>query len=347
MAVLRVQLKIPIESEPLISTPAMIFSHWLPIGKTNGISLVEDGVELLFWFDIKSTWWASQPKEENLRNHVNVLAHYILADVTVRKVSNELAGYMRDRDFSKAPNSAEAHLQKEYELLGCQVLTVVIKRFNKLIAFGRAYKGQYWLQEYVTGGDQLYRYFSQFKAKATINKGKEFRFQPAAFQRISAELTPQHHYIKKDEWNDITEFVAGEHRAPLVLEQLARADQLAGNGYDRSALMEAVSALEVSISEFGRAQNSDGKLATVLGPRLGIKELGKQINHMGLSGTIRYLLPTILPESVLSKDVLSQCRKAIEERQNVVHNGKRQVSNVEELISGIQTLCLILRTFSS
>ena len=46
-------------------------------------------------------------------------------------------------------------------------------------------------------------------------------------------------------------FVIGNRRSPLVFELLARAEQLSGNGYTRAALTEAVTALEVAISDFG------------------------------------------------------------------------------------------------
>ena len=51
--------------------------------------------------------------------------------------------------------------------------------------------------------------------------------------------------------------------------------------------------------------------------------LDKQIEHMGLSGTVSYLLPLLLPDSVLAADVLSGCRDALTARQNIVHNGQR------------------------
>ena len=55
-------------------------------------------------------------------------------------------------------------------------------------------------------------------------------------------MTPEEKYITESEWNVVREFVAGSRRTPLVQELLAGAEQLAGNGYSRSALTEAVTA---------------------------------------------------------------------------------------------------------
>jgi hypothetical protein len=78
---------------------------------------------------------------------------------------------------------------------------------------------------------------------------------------------------------------------------------------------------------------------------MGVDRLQKQVEHMGLSGTIRYLLPLLLPDDELPANVLQGCRDAIDARQNVVHNGQRDVKNVEGLISSIETCCETLSSF--
>lgn len=130
-----------------------------------------------------------------------------------------------------------------------------------------------------------------------------------------------------------------------MLELLSGAEQLAGNGYARSALTEAVTALEVAISDFARSPQHNQKLALIVGPRLGVTRLQKQIEHIGLSGTVSYLLPLLLPDSVLSVKVLEGCRNAIDTRQNVVHNGQREVHDLIEHIASIKACCKALREF--
>ena len=48
MPTLTVELKIPIETEPLIGAPALTFTRWLPLGKDKGIAISEDGIDVTF-----------------------------------------------------------------------------------------------------------------------------------------------------------------------------------------------------------------------------------------------------------------------------------------------------------
>lgn len=346
MCTLTLDLKVPFETEPLVGAPALTFSHWLPIGKEKGISVSEDGVALLLWFDLQSSWWASQPSEEDLKRYYNVLAHYVWAEITVSGVAPALASYMQTRDFTRLPNKSEKQIQSEYDKLGIRILRVLLKRTNRLIAYARARKGQYWLLEYGCDMDRLHGYFQRFESKGQIDGGKIFRFQPGVGDTIRIEMAPEKRYIREDEWDAVARFVQGDQRTPLVQELLAGAEQLARNGHTRSALTEAVTALEVAVSAFGRAQDKNGKLASICGPRLGVERVQKQIEHMGLSGTVSYLLPLLLPDSILPADVLAGCRDALTQRQNVVHGGQRDVVDIYRVLSCIRAFCKILDEFS-
>ena len=151
--------------------------------------------------------------------------------------------------------------------------------------FARAIKGQYWLLNYPVDLKRLHGYFQSFEALGYIDEGKRFRFQPGTSDCISISMTPEIKYIKEGEWNDVEQFVQGQSRPSMVLELLAGAQQLAGNGYARSALTEAVTALEVAVSDFSRSDKCNQALASKYGPRMGIDRLQKQVDHMGLSGT--------------------------------------------------------------
>jgi hypothetical protein len=344
---LTVELKLPIKTEPLVGAPALTFHHWLPIGKINGIHITENDVNLLLWFDLESTWWASQPTEDEIKNHVNVLAHYVRAEITVHEVASELATYMKNRDFKRLPAESERLIQAEYDKLGQQILEVILRRFNRLITYAHSVKGQYWLLKYEVDIERPRSYFQSFEARGQIDAGDFFQFKPGVGDKFSISMPAEDKYIGESEWAEVSDFVRGKERTPLVHELLAGSEQLAANGYYRSALTEAVTALEVAISAFGRSQNKNQKLASIVGPRLGVDMLQKQIEHMGLSGTVKYLLPLLLPEDILPSEILSGCRKALDERQNVVHNGTRNVSNIDHFIGSIRSCCKILRDYCS
>lgn len=348
MRSLTVDLEIPFETDPLIGVPAFTFTHWLPIGEHNGILASEDQINILLWFDIQTARWGSQPKEEDLIKHVNVLARYVKARITVQSIEDNLAEYMQKRSFKRLPSDSEKDVQSMYSQLGERILRIVLEHVNRLISYARDFKGQYWLLKYDYNLDQMYSLFNKFDGLGKIDDKEWFRFQPGVGDTIRVEMTPEEKYITEGEWKSVCEFVVGRQSAPLVGELLAGAEQLEGNGYGRSALTEAVTALEVAISDFGSSQSASEKLTSVYGERLGIGSLKKQIKRMGLNGTVRYLLPLILPEAILPSKVITACQEAVTLRQNVVHNGSRNVSvvAVRKGISNIKKCCKILDKFT-
>ncbi len=57
-----------------------VLLSWLPIVDNETIKVEQDNVIVTLWFDIASTWWATQHKVEDLPRRTNVLAHRIYAD---------------------------------------------------------------------------------------------------------------------------------------------------------------------------------------------------------------------------------------------------------------------------
>jgi hypothetical protein len=65
-------------------------------------------------------------------------------------------------------------------------------------------------------------------------------------------------------------------------------------------------------------------LLTNLG-RIDTENLKNQINHLGFSGSMKYLIPIIFNETIFPTDLLTQCHKAIGARNNIVHQGQRDI----------------------
>lgn len=344
---LTVNLKIPIVVESLIDAPALVFSKWLPLEMENGIEIKEKDFIIILWFDIDSTKWASEIKKEELGKHVNVLAHYIYATISLDTNDQDLLSYIKNKDYSRLPNDAEAEVQKKYENLGTNILQSTINRVNRLIAFARDVKGQYWIKKYNFDPGRTYRDFIVFEAKARINDGPWFRFNPAATEHIKVNIESDFPYIKEVEWSKVKDFVRADTRTPVFGELLSGAEQLFGNGYHRSAISEAISALEVLISNFGASEIAQTKLSMLYSNRLGISNLKGQIDHLGLTGTINYLLPLILPENELPRGIINNCQSAYYLRQNVIHGGQRNFDKTEvfKYIKSIRRLGEILKTY--
>ena len=70
---------------------------------------------------------------------------------------------------------------------------------------------------------------------------------------------------------------------------------------------------------------------------------------MGFSATVSYLLPTILARELLPDEVIAKCREAIAYRNNIIHQGQREVSRtvVIDAVTYARKFCEILDRLSA
>ena len=339
-----VTLKVPFECDPPVGlVSALTFTHWLPVGHDKGISIEDGNMRFVLWFDEKCTWWASQPTADELKRHINVLARYVNVEVQVIGLTDALLTYMQTAD-SKPPAEVNSDLKTEYEILARKILVSVLQRINRIISFARSRKGQYWLTEHDIDHDQLRSCFGKFGALGRVDEGPLFSFAPPTVDRITIRSGTTSSYIDEGDWPAFREFVIGAKKPDLVGELLAGAEYLLRAGHCRSALTEAVTAVEIVVFRFSRSPKPDGEFGKHMAGRLALPTLYSQVSHLGLSATVRYLLPTILPEHILPVAILSVCQEALTQRQNVVHNGQRDVDESFALraISSIRKFCSIL-----
>lgn len=344
MPTLTLDLKIPFNPRGIFRVPAFTFSAWLPIGREKGIPIGGNGIDVLLWFDKESAGLGTDVSEEDIARRRNLDPKYLLAEITVNEVDPDLASYIANRNLKQPVAEADKELQERYDELAAKILETVLNRVNRLIAYARVIKGQYWLIEFEIDLDRLYTYFVSFHATARIDNGREFAFIPARERTLIID-PGRDLYIHEDEWDDISDFVAGDKKTPLVSELLAGAKSLAAAGRSRSALTEAVTALEVATSRFAQSTPCKEKLASMYGKRIGVDSLYGQVRRIGLTESISYLIPLLLPDSVLPEDVISVCQEAIQVRQNVVHNGQREVPEVHHFLSNVEEFCEILADY--
>src|SRR5208282_3759352 len=108
-------------------------------------------------------------------------------------------------------------------------------------------------------------------------------------------------------------------RTSLASELLARAFSGAWLGQRRSALIDAVSALELAISDFAGSRRAQEAFKDHYSLRVEMTSLKSQVDHLGLQATVRYLLPVIFPEDRVSAEVIRTCQEAVNERNHLAH----------------------------
>jgi hypothetical protein len=355
---LLVRMTIPIDPHVFMETDfymgtAITFHQWLPLASDQSIVVSEDRMSLTFWINMDCVRTVSDVKKDDIPRHSNIAVNRIFADVKITGVPDDLGDFIAHTDYyRRSPDDhtpEEKRLIPEYERLGKQVYVFTLERLNRLLSFVRSYKGQYWLEDYAVDPDQMGSVFTKFKARVKVEDSHWTRWHPTQLGGI-IKVGPggSERYISAEDWLRISEFVTSSGKADLVGELLAGAESLAESGRRRSALTEAVTALEVAVSRFAQQPYANSEFGSKFAKRLNLDSLKNQHARLGLSATANYLLPLLFTEDQMPTDVLNGCQEAIAQRQSVVHQGQRDVneSKLYFYLRSIRAMCSILREYT-
>jgi hypothetical protein len=253
---------------------------------------------------------------------------------------------MAARDLSRQPSVEEHPFAQRYETHGKEVLDLLFHYLNRFVDFLRAEKGQFWVAPY-RDAFGISSTASKFNAKACIDGGAWFRWQPSQTTQLELMVpgeTEIPRYVTAGDWLSAQRFLESDSRPNLARQLLAGAELLAAVGHGRAALTEATTALEVALFTFAKSKKAHEVLPPELCGRMGVESLEKLIEHMGLTATVDYLLPIMFTEKQMPTGLLKTCRAAISQRQNVVHQGQRRVEelSLKRFLAALRSLCDIL-----
>ena len=323
----------------------LLFERWLPIANQEEIIVSERNVETHIHFKLESAWRAYQPTTEELFKWVNVHA-YRLYITSFATISPELSEYILthrrneiESTFDTEISGIDKNCIDEYRQLGLDMQKTIVRPINRLIEYARAIKGQFQIEPIVPDLENPGQFFMRNKVRANID-GNQIDFNPDYSVKLKISVIQKEEtYINADDWPDVLIFIHGTQRAPLPGSLLATAKSLLENNMRRNALVEAVSALEVSLSEFvnryGEIQLSN------IRARIESENIKSLHKKLGLRGSFDVMLPMLFDEKDLPINMLHLCRKAIEARNNVVHNGGRPPidGDLRTMLNAIDECC--------
>jgi hypothetical protein len=335
------------------------FFHWLPLEEDQVLKVDRDGITVRLWFAPDCLLGSERSALERgnlaeLEKWVNIRVHKIHADATLG-ISDELAQFIYETRAwpRQGPGSIPAddqseRLKEEYVQLGQQVLEAVVGAVNRFISYFRVHRGQYWLRKRPIDYDRMRSDFTEFRARVRIEAQDGFRFVPPSTDTIRIYAESMERSVPEEDWPQIARFVQGRSRPDLVLELLTNAELLHDEGYGRSAITEGVAALEAATSRFSESPKLNGLRGTELARRMDTPRLRSQVEHMGFSGTWRYLIPLLFGTEALPTDLLNCCQRVIEIRNNIMHGGQRDVdeATLRSLLNAVRETCTILARFT-
>ena len=214
MSILTISLKIPFEIDASRNFGSrMIFTHWLPYGFDNGITVRDDDMEIILWFD--NSCVPSEKCVDQLKRYVNLGVNYIKVTVRLDGVSDDLLAHMQRSQERETTSESHKGLETQYWRLGIRVLTTVFKRVNRLIAAVRTTKGQHWLQEHTVEFNRLQNTCLKYECRGEVDNGKSFSFCPGPTDTLYIRGEGETRYISELDWPEIAKFVVGEGKTDL------------------------------------------------------------------------------------------------------------------------------------
>lgn len=332
----------------IIPTGTLSFYHWAPVEGTD--ILVRETVEY------RATLWSNRTclgnEDDDFERTISVYMDKVFVDVEIFDVPEAVVRFIYDeRDRFRGKNYGVQPEDENYDCLNNAYLKLDVTALkaafaitNRLLSYARNYKSHHWLSERELDEKNISSRNNEFNAKVSSDDFDWVRWGAHNQMYGILKFPSQTMLIKKEEWDKVKEYVKADSKPNLTFELLANTRVLQNGGYRRSAIIEALSALEIAVYEFSKAPKLEQLLTTNLANRIDANSLNQQVKHLGFSGTIRYLVPVLFSAEVLPREVLDKCYQAIQVRNNVVHNGQRdvKVKQSDDLIAGVSRLCKVL-----
>jgi hypothetical protein len=317
------------------------FTQWFPLGEDDAIKCTEDGISVQIHFDQKCIGNLQLEEVSQIPNYMNINTRAVLVTCQT-DVSNDLLKYMKDKDYRKFYDPAMDNLESDYLKMAEKVLAAGVKRVNRLFSYVNNVHGFFaCIPINATSGDipsAMVRYNAHFRI---CGNAEWMRFGPQKGRAIPARIHMPMRYVSKNDWSQIRDFVSGDEKMPNYKEIISAAKMLASAGFLRSAVTEAVAALEQCTKSFGaRCGNGSAAPESVVD---GVN-VADHIERLGFTCSFDVLLPLVLKPGVIQPGDHSLAKEAILIRHNIVHNLQRalNVTKVVKQITSIEKICDIL-----
>jgi len=264
----------------------LVFRHWLPLQDGDALNATEGDLKLRLWIDNQCVPAYTPVELDDISRYVNIFVETLIVDVSGIDVSDQLAEVIIKlaTELNWLPehisSTYDLSLIEEYRAIGEKIYSGVVRQFNRLIAYVRAVKGQYWLHEYRPDPNNMHSEFVKLRAKVKVGESNWLRLTAPGEDYMTLDNPARERFIAQEDWQGIRSHLAGERKAPLVGQLLTVADEFRKSGHRRSALTEAVSALEIAVSQFARRAKPE-TWSTLLAGRSRAACFRNHVEHLG------------------------------------------------------------------
>ncbi|NOZ40415.1 MAG: hypothetical protein GXP24_09335 [Planctomycetes bacterium] len=337
----------------LVPLPYPIFfkKFWPPEELAATVS--RDDLKLKLWLDKDSLsdWCPKVDSVEELhKHHSHPTVGSVHVECEILNVQDDLITHIYEfpeggKNKSPLADPIVDPDDQRHELFGKNLYIEIRRLVNRFIEFARTNTGQFRAEHIPEQYPSTF--FENAKAKISVDRGSWIKwYPPPNFRVLRVSGYKCVRNIEKSDWTLLCDFLAADGQSDLVLALLANAEALADQGYTRSAILEAVGAVEFCIGRFMESPKL-ATLAKVSDKPVRSDGLRSLYTKMGLRGTVDHLLPLYFSDQEMPPEILKSCQSAVASRQNIAHCGQRKVDaeKVEKYLKSIREFCSILTEY--
>lgn len=310
------------------------FHRWLPDGSRDALTVDtgDPAAELRVWFERWGYVETTGPREGYVRFSKNrqevdpaVMERQGVLD------AGPLLGMLSLRDVPQEQFDAVIQGRMEesaYEALGKRVVKrLLYPSVSRLVDIIRTTYGQFWLRRiepWDARKESLAVYCTGVRLQWSDDGGESWhRFQPGKL--VSRGVSRLVHarfqdYLTREDWSELMGLINSDFTPSLGANLLTRARYILVTGHPRHALIEAVTALDVAVSEYVR-QNTGRREA-----------MAKPIEAFWTLPLPTRMALLALNQPDISDGDLELTLKAIKCRNDVVHEGKETPDDIDRLL---------------
>ncbi len=316
--------KIPLNEE--FTDPDMYFKRWIPTD-ANPIIVYKYNFKLALHIDEDCISTLGSDFDIETWNNISINA--VKIKIKIKDVNDELASFIFDERDNRSgvhhgfqpDNQQYDNLNNEFKELGLKALDFAYEVCNKLISYVRNEKGQYWLELISFDANTLHNLYRHLDAKVKIDNGDLFYWSPSSIDRHIIHYENMD-FLGESDWSQINEFITSRKKGNLVNELLSNSRSFLKYNHTRSAVIEAVTALETALLKFSiKPDLTRLEFPAYIG-RLDTDNIETHVSQFGFAKSIGYLLPILYKEEVLPTELIEKCNKAIRSRNAIVHQGE-------------------------
>lgn len=313
-----------------------VFHRWLPNGRHDAVEYLipSEGAKIEFWFEREGRVQDSFVVFERGR-------HDVPEDVMDRQATLESGPLYVMLTIDNVPDAVMKAISEEragdhdYEAFG----KIVAKRLlqpplSKFLGILRCYFGQYWICSvgpWDSRCESLGRYCKRLGLEVSIDGGGSWRqFLPneplATPQGIALRFVHPLLFISRGDWETLRKDFAAFAEPSVPVRALNFGHELLDQGHLRAALVEIITALEITADEFIR-RSSGAATSTIDAVRT------------FYDAPLKEKVATLSLALSVDTDDLGSTLRAIQARNALVHESREPPGECEEWLRATLRLC--------